>query len=335
MRLPDVSVIMPTYQRRESLRRTLEALAGVDYPRDRLELVLACDGCTDGSQDMARSLGLPFAVRVLEQPNQGPAAARNLALANAAGHLALFLDDDVVPSPRLVAEHVSAHLEAPQEERVVIGTLLPPGEPRSPWVRWELDTVVKQYGAMEEGRYPPSPRQFYTGNASVRCAAVLDAGGFDVSFKRAEDVELAFRLERRGLRFVFRPAASGLHMAERSFRSWMGAAYWYGRNDVVLGLRRGRPDMLDAIAAEFWERSGLTRRLVRGMLRAPGIERALAVPAIAAAGALQGLDRGRLSHGICSVVFNMAYWHGVADELGTPEDARRRIDVAAPAHRAA
>jgi glycosyltransferase involved in cell wall biosynthesis len=323
--LPFFSVVMPTYQRRESLRRTLATLARVDYPADRMEVVLVSDGSTDGSVEMARAVDVPIPITVLEQPNQGPAAARNLALAHARGPFVLFLDDDVLAAPGLVAEHARAHLEAPEAQRVVIGTLLPPDTWRSPWVRWELDTVVKQYRAMEEGRYAPTPRQFYTGNASVRLEHVLAEGGFDTGFKRAEDVELAMRLERRGLTFVFRSSASAVHMADRSLRSWVRAARQYGRNDVVLGLRRGRPDMLEAIAREFWERNALTRVFVRAGLRARGVVPALGRPAAAAAWVALRLGRPRLSHAICSALFNLAYWRGVGDGLGTPADARRLI----------
>lgn len=332
--LPFFSVVMPTYQRRESLRRTLETLAHVDYPCERLELVVVSDGSTDGTVEMVRSLDLPFPAQVLEQPNQGPAAARNLALAHARGAIALFLDDDVLASPGLVVEHARAHVEAPDENRVVIGTLLPPATWRSPWVQWELDTVVKQYAAMDDGRYAPTPRQFYTGNASVRRERVLAAGGFDTGFRRAEDVELAFRLQRMGLTFVFRPAAAAVHLADRTLRSWLEAAHQYGRNDVVLGLRRGRPDMLEAIASEFWERSLATRLLVRGGLRVPGAERVLAPPAVVAAWLALRLGRRRLSHGLCSALFNLAYWRGVSDELGGPATARLLIQRAAPSRKA-
>ena len=325
--LPAFSIVMPTYQRCRSLRRTLEKLAEVDYPHERLELVLVCDGCSDGSAEMVRSLRMPFAIRILEQPNLGPAAARNLALAHARGPYVLFLDDDVLASRRLLAEHARAHAARPDEERVVIGTLLPHAAARSPWVRWELDTVVRQYAAMDAGKYHAGPRQFYTGNASVHLDHVTAAGGFDVDFRRSEDVELAFRLKARGLRFVFSAEASGLHVAERSFGSWFDAAYQYGRNDIVVGLRRGRPDMLGAVAAEFWERNPLSRGLIRVMLRAPGGERALAPPAIVTAWLAQSLGAQRLSHALCSALFNLAYWHGISDELGGPDAASELIEL--------
>jgi GT2 family glycosyltransferase len=349
--LPAFSIVMPTYQRRSSLRRTLESLSALEYPSNRLDLVLVCDGCTDGSAEMAGSLQLPFPLRVLEQPNLGPAAARNFALAHARGPYVLFLDDDVLASPGMLVEHARAHLDAPGEERVVIGSLLPHSLPpsaaekyahpvlslvrqvwagrRAPWVQWEFDTVVREYAAMEAGEYRPSPRQFFTGNASLLLKHVTAVGGFDVDFRRAEDVELAFRLQARGLRFVFWPAASGLHIAERSFQSWFDAAYQYGRKDVILGLERGRPDMLGAMASGFWWRHTLNRLLVRCVLRAPGYERATAGPAVALAWLALLLGLRPVSHAISSALFNAAYWHGAADQLGGPAAARELIDLGA------
>lgn len=328
---PFVSVIMPSHQRRDALEETLRALGAVAYPGDRMELLLVCDGCTDGSADMARSLSLPFRTVVLDEgpPNRGPAAARNLALARAEGPIVLFLDDDVVASPGLVAEHVRVHLEVPDEARVVIGTLMPPAEARSPWVRWELDTVLRQYAEMETGEYRPGPRQFYTGNASTGLEEVRRVGGFDTSFRRGEDVELAFRLQRHGVRFVFERRAAAEHRAVRSFDAWLCAAYQYGRNDIVLGLRRGRPDMLRAVATEFWERNPLNRRLVETMLCAPGCERAVAPAGAVAAWAASGLRRHGTAHSICSALFNLAYWHGVCDELAGPGAARALIGLGA------
>ena len=58
-------------------------------------------------------------------------------------------------------------------------------------------------------------------------------GGFDASFRRAEDVELAYRLAKQGLRFLFNPKAIGYHVAERSFNSWIAIPYAYGRNYVI------------------------------------------------------------------------------------------------------
>ena len=326
MRRPFFSVVMPTHQRLRSLQRTLTALAGQDYPPDRLELIVVCDGCTDGSAQMVRDLRLPFATTVIEQANQGPAAARNSALKVARGPYVLFLDDDVVAQPGLLMEHAGA--QAGALDRVVIGALLPPPRSRSPWVAWELESVVRQYDAMERGEYRAGPRQFYTGNASAPLERIRTAGGFDVGFRRAEDVELAFRLQRQGLHFEFRRSAAALHFADRTYSSWLEAAFQYGRNDVVLGRERGRPDMLRAIAREFHERNRLSRALIGWTLRRPRAARLLPGPAAAAARLAHVVGGRRLSYSICSSVFNIRYWAGVAQELGGPQAARQLIERA-------
>src|SRR5579859_3487825 len=106
---PFVSIVTPTYNRRTSLDRLLGALGKQTYPADRFELVVVDDGSLDGSVEYLRSLRLPFRLRVFEQAHAGPAAARNLGVARAEGRLVLFLDDDVLPLPELIAEHVQTH----------------------------------------------------------------------------------------------------------------------------------------------------------------------------------------------------------------------------------
>ena len=306
---PAFSVVIPTYQRRASLERVLTALARQEWPTDALEVLVVSDGGDDGSVEMARELPLPFASRVLEQANQGPAAARNLGVANARHPFVLFLDDDVVPGPRLVAEHARGHGEA--DNRVVIGPMLEPPVRLQPWVRWESRRLAEQYRAMVAGEWAPTPWQLYTGNASLRVDWIRRAGGFDTSLLRAEDVELGFRLERLGCEFVFSPAAAGLHYATRSYRSWIGAGYQYGRNDIVFGKGEERA------AGQFRYRHPLTRALVHWAVRhrrAADRLPALVEPAIRA---LDALRLASLADRACGAAFNLAYWLGVSDELGS------------------
>src|SRR5579859_865114 len=122
----EVSVVIPTHDRRESLKRVLDAVGSQSVAPDRYEVVVVCDGCTDGTAEMCRSLNPAYRLRVVEQSRQGPAGARNVGLAEAAGELILFLDDDVVPGETLIARHIQAHVD--HERSVVIGPLLaPPG----------------------------------------------------------------------------------------------------------------------------------------------------------------------------------------------------------------
>jgi len=315
----DFTVIIPTYQRRDSLRRVLGALAKQVWPSDRLEVIVVSDGGDDGSADLASSFAMPFPLRVVEQAHRGPAAARNLGVARARRAYVLFLDDDVVPVPHLVAEHARAH--GTYEHRVVIGPMLEPPVRLQPWVRWEARELGEQYRAMQAGEFEPTPWQLYTGNASIRVEHVRRAGGFDARWRRAEDVELGFRLRDLGCEFVFNPAAAGLHFATRSYRSWLDAAHEYGRNDIRFGKGEER------VAGEFRHRHRLTRALIRWGLRHR--RAASRLPALGG-GAIRfadGLHVQHLTAQLCGAVFNLAYWMGVADEVGSVQAALDLADL--------
>src|SRR5579871_1681892 len=95
---PFISVIIPTYNRREILGQTLQALGKQNYRSDRFEVLVTVDGSTDGTNLTLESLHLPFLVRTFYQTNRGPASARNVGIRNAKGDLVIFLDDDTVPT---------------------------------------------------------------------------------------------------------------------------------------------------------------------------------------------------------------------------------------------
>ena len=172
-----MSVVIPTYNRRLSLEHVLHALAVqiVDQP---FEVVVVSDGSQDDTDDFLSSGKTALPVTAVMQDNGGPAAARDAGVRDARGEIVLFIDDDVVPSPHLVAEHLHAHAEYGPDV-VVIGPMLRPVDARlSPWVDWEQRMLEKQYAALAGGLDAHS-RQFYTGNASVRREHVLAAGSFN------------------------------------------------------------------------------------------------------------------------------------------------------------
>ena len=254
------------------------------------------------------------------QQNGGPASARNNGVSHARGELVLFVDDDVVPAPQLVAEHIRSHGKS-DVDAVVIGPMLnPQGFRMVPWVRWEQARLLEQYTAMIEGHWQPTARQFYTGNSSLPRAHIVAAGGFDERFRRAEDVDLGYRLADRALHFVFNPNAIGYHYADRSFRSWLATPYDYGRSDVVLSLEKGQDWLIERVVEEFQTRHAITRLLVRTCL-GRRLHSTIAMGVLRAAtrlGVVIGLER--VSQWAFSGIFNLRYYQGVADELGSKED---------------
>jgi glycosyltransferase involved in cell wall biosynthesis len=293
----------------------ITALEQQAYPSDAYEVIVVSDGSTDGTEAYLEEVSSTLQLRWFQQANRGPGAARNAGIQKAGGEFIVFIDDDVVPEPQLLGEHARSHNEAGQDVVVFGPMLTPEGFEMAPWVRWEQEMLMKQYRALLRGDWPATARQFYTGNASLRRSHILAAGGFDEGLRRAEDVELAYRLANRGLDFVFNMQAAGMHFAERSFRAWLDAAHTYGRNDVIFARDRNQKWLLPAVHQEFRDRHFLIRslvRLCRGRSRLIWIAGSSLKFAADLATLLRATDIERFAY---SGLFNLHYYNGLLDEL--------------------
>ncbi|MCZ7672777.1 MAG: glycosyltransferase family 2 protein [Chloroflexi bacterium] len=177
-----ISVVMPTYNRLPRLQRVLKAFEKQTFSTANFEVIVVSDGSLDGTNDYLNSFRPSFPFVLIIQENQGPAAARNKGIDKASGDYILFVDDDVVPQPNLIYEHMRFH--EMHENSVVVGPMLTPADfDMQPWVSWEQAMLVKQYAAMAEGQWAPTARQFFTGNASLLRSTLIDAGGLILPFK--------------------------------------------------------------------------------------------------------------------------------------------------------
>ena len=257
------SIIIPTFNRLGRLKAVIGALEEQTEPLNEFEVIVISDGSSDGTDEYLQGYTQPLHLKAQFQTNKGPAAARNLGIAEAVGEIVIFIDDDVVPAPELVREHLQTHEVDHGDNQVVLGPMLTPLDTKlSPWTQWEQEMLMKQYSAMDAGDWLPTARQFYTGNSSIARRHLVASGGFDASLRRAEDVELAYRLELAGLRFIYQPRAIGYHYPLRSYRSWTQIAYDYGRNDVLFHQLKGHDWVLPIMAWEFKKRHLWTRILV-------------------------------------------------------------------------
>jgi histidinol-phosphate phosphatase family protein len=180
-------VVIPTVGR-DSLRRLLEALAAADGPRPGQVLVV------DDRRDRSRALPLGgvAGVSVLAGRGAGPAAARNLGWRRAGAEWVAFLDDDVVPGRRWLAD-LARDLEglapevAASQGRVRVP--MPPGRRPTDWER--------NVRGLETARWA-------TADMAYRRAVLEEVGGFDERFPRAyrEDADLGLRVVRAGHRIL-------------------------------------------------------------------------------------------------------------------------------------
>jgi glycosyltransferase involved in cell wall biosynthesis len=108
MTLPSIAVIMPVRNGKTHLKETIHCVAAQKYAP--VEIVVVDDGSTDGSGDLARSIG---GCRVLESPAIGPAGARNLGIRESNSDLLMFLDADDLLGPDAFHSAVEALLAHP------------------------------------------------------------------------------------------------------------------------------------------------------------------------------------------------------------------------------
>ncbi|MCB1182012.1 glycosyltransferase [bacterium] len=210
----ELSVVIPTMNKVGLLERTLAALRRQDAEvPGGWEVVVVDDGSTDGTARFLagqENWGIP-ALQVVSPPrNVGRARARNLGARSARGRWILFLDDDIVAPPGLVAAHLAV-LRTGERIGTIGHVHTAPEVVDGPHFHY-LDT--RGVAKLAAGEAPA--RYFVTQNAAVPRDAFLDVGGFDEEFSAYgfEDMEVAFRLEDRGgvrFRVLARPVPVHVH----------------------------------------------------------------------------------------------------------------------------
>jgi glycosyltransferase involved in cell wall biosynthesis len=210
---PEFSVVIPTYNRLEVLSEVLQALEFQQEPPP-FEIVVVDDGSTDGTAEWLRSRTFRVPLRSIVQENHGPAAARNTGVAAASGRWVAFLGDDTVPSPGWLAAHREAHRRRGDDSHIaVIGYTGWHRRMRlNPFLRY-INEYGLQFGYALIHDKEDVPFNFlYTSNLSLGRDLLL-AEPFDLRFPYAawEDIELAYRLKRRGLRLIYQPEATVAH----------------------------------------------------------------------------------------------------------------------------
>jgi glycosyltransferase involved in cell wall biosynthesis/peptidoglycan/xylan/chitin deacetylase (PgdA/CDA1 family) len=264
--VPELSIVIPTYNRAAQLRACLEALAQQTQPVTDFEVVVVIDGSTDKTEEMLSQVSVPYALHILRQENRGQGSACNNGARLALGKYCLFLDDDIVARPQLVAEHLKV-LQA-NEWAVGIGQLTLSIPQNADWfLRRFAVGWAKHYEELNRGDRQPHWTDCYGGNMSVARAFFLEVGGFDTDLRRSYDIELAYRLQQHGLSFVYIQEGIGNQDERKDIRQMAADSAAAGAAAVTLWERV--PSFLPTLIGPFSETS-FRENLLRQILFATG-----------------------------------------------------------------
>jgi GT2 family glycosyltransferase len=274
-KLPYFSVIIPTYNRPRELRCCLRALSSLDYPRDRVEIIVVDDGDNVPVGPVVALSKDRLNIILVRQRHAGPAAARNTGAMRAEGEVLAFTDDDCAPAPdwlqRLAARLVDASDQAIGGK--IINALR--GNRYSVASQIVVDYLYRWYNTDHE-----QARFFSSNNVAMPAEAFHAIGGFDIGFTRAagEDREFCDRLLYHGYRLVYAPEVLVYHLHLLTLGTFLRQHFRYGRGSFRFhqaertrhNLKRVRLQPLSfyhhLVKAPFFEEAGQQAVMLSGLM---------------------------------------------------------------------
>jgi glycosyltransferase involved in cell wall biosynthesis len=295
---PSVSVIIPTFNGVDVVRRTLRHLRELDYPDDAYEIIVV-DNSADDTPTMVRELSVePGArIRLIDDSPPLPAIKRNVGVRAAAGDLVWFINDDMWFESSALREHVATHLSA-DEPIAVLGyceqskqmSFTPFVDFYEPFAYHLISTAADE----------SVPYQFFWSmNLTMPRATMLERHlVFHEDWRHIghEDVELGHRWTQAGYRAVYNPRARGEHFHPHTVASAARLQESIGR-----GLR----DLESLIPdGQLLERYGVLHRRASIRAQVRGVLRELLINRVTAPRLVTWLD-DRPSR---SVIADRLYW---------------------------
>lgn len=223
---PLFSIVIPTYNRPKQLASCLLAIDGLTYPRDRFEVIVVDDGSHSPLDVIVNPFSGRLSVRLITQPNAGPAIARNLGAAEAQGDFLAFTDDDCSPNRYWLDALADAFREAPdcgvggKTVNALTDNLY------SAASQLLLDYLYEYFNRASYGA-----KFFASNNLAFPRKAFLENGGFDSRYRRAaaEDRELCDRWISQGRRLRYTPEALVYHAHPLDLGTLCRQHFTYGR----------------------------------------------------------------------------------------------------------
>lgn len=247
-----ISVVIVTYNRPQSLKCTLEALAGQSRHSD--EIIIVDNGSDVDYTETISSFSHALRIVYTAIRKSSTAVGRNVGVSAAQGDIVVFTDDDCIPHERWL-EHILLPFEKDKTIVGVGGKLSSYGDAGRPSINDFFDEEFRFYGerlrrfhcCRQKGElFPP---YFITANAAFRKKALQEIGLFDELFGPAEDVDLSIRIYQKGWKVWYEERAVVFHKNRSTMGGFIKQYFYYGYYDVELYVKHR--DVKRKLAIQF------------------------------------------------------------------------------------
>lgn len=241
-----ITIIVPAYNAEKTIRKCIESFLGIDYPK--YDIIIIDDGSTDKTLEIISEY--KDKLTIIRNQHSGPSKCRNdAAKISKVGFLA-FTDSDCVVDKNWLNELIKGFVN---EKIVGVG-----GVQLSPQDETKFGRSVQSFfeltgflgGYIKHNEYPESSIEDQnlrirevshnpSCNAMYRKDIFLEVGGFDETLWPSEDVDLDYRLKKKGYKFMFNPEAIVYHYRPQSLSHLSNMMYRYGVTQGILTKRYG------------------------------------------------------------------------------------------------
>lgn len=217
-----ISIIIPTYNEEQYLGGCLDSIFALDFPIDRIEVILVDNGSTDKTHEIADS----YAVKVLRDDKMNVSGLRNIGSKEAEGDILAFVDADCLVS-REWLKQASKYFK--REEVAAWGA--PPELPsEATWVQETWYLIRRKQMPVQNVNW------LETMNLFVRKEQFLAIGGFNESLITCEDVDFCYRIRRYGS-IISDSSLKVVHLGEAStLKEFIRKEIWRGKSNLT-GVR--------------------------------------------------------------------------------------------------
>jgi GT2 family glycosyltransferase len=214
----------------------LASLSTQTFPPNEFEVIVSIDGSEDGTKEMIANFKSSYKLRAVWGQNSGRATACNKGIHEADGEVLIIIDDDMEPTPRFVEAHYSSHLSANKLGVIGAAPILinEYSKPTTLYMADEFNSRLDK--KMSDPNYRFEIWDFYSGNFSIHRKDLIEAGGFNESFKTYgyEDIELVQRLIGSGVKIIYNSDAVCIQHHEDDFKSLAMKTISAGKTAVLL-----------------------------------------------------------------------------------------------------